>query len=104
MGIKPGVAIALTVYGIETLGSANTAHSMPVPVAIALTVYGIETCLAVAPAVIGMIIDSVAIALTVYGIETFVPNYSWCIVTTSLVAIALTVYGIETWRYNCINA
>ena len=62
-----------------------------VKVAIALTVYGIETAdLEISP---NAYTASVAIALTVYGIETYELSVvsKFC-----LVAIALTVYGIET--------
>ena len=59
----------LTVYGIETSVAPAVIGMIIDSVATVLTVYGIET--SVAPAVIGMIIDSVATVLTVYGIETF---------------------------------
>ena len=43
--LRPAVATALTVYGIETLASMIVSRSSPT-VATALTVYGIETAFA----------------------------------------------------------
>ena len=65
-----GVAIVLTVYGIETLQFQVTLFHLVCSVATALTVYGIETsqrrsfC---------FVLPDVATALTVYGIETYPP-------------------------------
>ena len=41
--LRPAVATALTVYGIETSSSDNTSLALFKSVATALTVYGIET-------------------------------------------------------------
>ena len=62
-------------------------------VAIALTVYGIET--EIKYDLLLMRRSQVAIALTVYGIETARDTDSVC-ARVVFVAIALTVYGIET--------
>ena len=62
-------------------------------VAIALTVYGIETLTALPMVQPTM---NVAIALTVYGIETSYRRCYVLIIPPFKVAIALTVYGIET--------
>ena len=90
-GIRPHVAIVLTVYGIETLINALRSLRSLGLVAIVLTVYGIETIYS------NKLIRTVkvAIVLTVYGIETWERRLirrrtPW------LVAIVLTVYGIET--------
>ena len=61
------VAIALTVYGIET-PLHKCYNQLKFWVAIALTVYGIET--QTADAKTHTLALTVAIALTVYGIET----------------------------------
>ena len=66
--LRPAVATALTVYGIETLFYESRNKKLYLGVATALTVYGIETFKFFV--VLHTINHSVATALTVYGIET----------------------------------
>ena len=68
--LRPAVATALTVYGIETMVPTIKQLLKLSIVATALTVYGIETRLTVV--LLFKSLKKVATALTVYGIETYI--------------------------------